>query len=293
MTPLDRTRRQIQHVAAGLLHSRHVDLVLGYRKAGFPLRTRPVLISQPSGTAALVWSSFCSVNLAVYLPALVPTDSGPEPGQPQVVAVLAKPCDARCVLALSRQGVVARDRVFLVVVRCPGIIDWRKVEDALGGAEVLGAGEDAGGNLHVVVEDGSDVKLPRWTLEDETCGGCRDRGPADADLTIDLADLGSAPQGDSPLPSRVPGRARLALDQGGMSRCILCRACDRVCPFGTGNGRKPTDGPGAGEADAQAYHLARVARTAGLCCACGACARLCPSGIDPRPPLGGEARATG
>jgi formate dehydrogenase (coenzyme F420) beta subunit len=285
MTSLDRLRTQMQHVAAGLLHSGHVDRILGYRKAGFPLRTRPVCISKPSGAAVLVWSSFCSVNLAVYLPQLIPAGVESGPGLPNMVGLFAKPCDARCALVLTRLGRVDRDRLFLIVIRCPGMIDWRKVEEALGGAEVLGAGEDAAGNLRAVVGDGSEVKLPRWALADETCLACRDRSPGNANLVIDLNDHDLDVRGDGVLPAATPRRSRLALHRGGLARCLLCRACERACPFASSTETEETRP--CGQDAILAYHRAREARVAAACGSCGVCARVCPAGVDPRPSPGG------
>jgi ferredoxin len=293
MTSLDRLRSQMQHTAAGLLHSGHVDRILGYRKSGLPLRTRPVSIEKPSGAAFLAWGSFCSVNLAVYLPALIPAGVEPGPGSPRMVGLIAKPCDARCALALVRLDRIDRDRLFLIVARCPGMIDWRKVEAVLGGAEVLGAGEDAAGNLRVVVGDGTEVKLPRWALADETCEACHDRGPVGANLAIDLDVHDLDLRGDGALPANPPRRARVALDRGGLSRCLLCRACERACPFAAGSD-PPLDGPQPGGQDAiVAYHEARAALVASHCCSCGACARVCPTGVDPRPSPVATARGSG
>ena len=288
MTRLEGLVREIRSAAAGLLHSRHLELFIGYRKAGFPLRTRPVFLTRAEGAGKLVWSSFCSVNLAVYLPRLGPGEALPGfvPGAGSRVGIVAKPCDARSVATLVRDGQVAGERVFLVVASCPGVLDRRRVEAVLGGKEALGAGEDDGGDLRVVVEDGTEVRLARAALEAESCRACDDRAPGPADLAIDL------PEGTTRTSSVPPALMMPRPPEGGslgISRCIVCRACERMCPRCAARSAA-TGGAELSPATPEAYHDLRAQLIASGCTSCGACVRLCPVGIDPRSLQGPEHR---
>jgi formate dehydrogenase (coenzyme F420) beta subunit len=271
---------RLREVAGGLLRGGRVDLFLGYRKAGLPFRTRPALLTDPDDVETLVWGSFCTANLAAYLPELFPPDRDPAPR----VGLVVKPCDSRAAWVLVREGRLPRDRLFLVGVRCRGVLDRDRAESTLGAQEALGAGEDEAGNVRAVVDDGSELTLPRAMLLDRACHECRDREPADCDVVLDVR--------DSVRPAESVGATVRPLDEGErrtrlareLSGCIACEACACACPLSAEVRREPRPAPGAvpdRRAAAEAFHADRARVLFQRCVGCGACRRACPAGVDP------------
>ncbi len=159
MTASHEIEMRLRETARSLLGEKKVDLFLGYEKTSLPLRTTPLFLTDAAGADRLAWNPFCSANLAAYLPRLfkAPADAREaKVTSPPTVALVVKGCDARSVVALIQERQVPRDRLVLVGIACPGMVDARKAERILGDQEALGAGEDANGNIRAVVEDGTE-----------------------------------------------------------------------------------------------------------------------------------------
>ena len=103
---------------------------------------------------------------------------------PPTVAIVLKGCDARSVVALLQERQIRRENLVLVGVACPGVVDARKAEIALGDHEAPGGGEDARGNIRVVVDDGTEVTLRREDVLAEACLECRAPAPAIYDVLL-------------------------------------------------------------------------------------------------------------
>jgi ferredoxin len=284
----------LRAIAEKLLGEKKVDLVLGYEKASTPFRTTPLFLTSPEETERLVWNPFCSANLAVYLPRLFApaTDPRKAADTPQpTVAVVLKGCDARSAVTLIQERQVPRGKLVILGIACPGIVDRRKAEKALGEHEALGAGEDTHGNIHVVADDGGDVILPRKDILAAACLECRFPTPP---LYDEL--FGSSVEARGPEEAR--GRtaefeskdagARWAHLQAELSKCIRCNACRQACPLCyckeclLDQTRPRWIGAGTDISDVMIYHLIRAVHLAGRCSECGACTRACPVQTDTR-----------
>jgi ferredoxin len=205
--------------------------------------------------------------------------------------VAVKGCDARAVVALIQERQLPRDKLVLVGIACPGVVDARKAERALGEHEALGAGEDTKGNIRVVIEDGSEITLRRDEVLSDACLECRSPTPSVHDVLLGTPaqgrDPGAARQRAAEFESR-PGEARWGRFQEMMSRCIRCNACRQACPMCycrdclLDQTRTRWLGPCTDSSDVAVYHLIRAFHMAGRCVDCGACARACPMGIDAR-----------
>jgi hypothetical protein len=60
-------QEEIQKTAAQLLAEGKADIVIGFSAGSLPMRAAPCFITEPDAAKKLVWNSYCSNNLAVYL----------------------------------------------------------------------------------------------------------------------------------------------------------------------------------------------------------------------------------
>lgn len=286
---------QLRETAGKLLSEKKVALFLGYEKASLPFRTTPLFLTRAEEAERLAWNPFCAANLSVYLPRLfkAPADAREAKAAPPppTVGVALKGCDTRSVVALLQERQVKRENLVLVGIACPGIVDRRKAEKALGGHEALGAGEDARGNIRAVVEDGTEVTLRREEVLAEACLECRSPVPSIHDFLLGTPDEAKAKGAErrpkDELESQPLG-ARWARFQEVVSSCIRCNACREACPMCYcktclfEQTRPRWIGAGTDISDVALYHLVRALHLAGRCTECGACERACPMGIDVR-----------
>jgi len=286
---------QLRETAEVLLREKKVDVFLGYEKAGLPFRTTPLFATSVEDVKRLAWNPFCTANLAVYLPRLfkAPQDAReakaarPAP----TVAIVLKGCDARSVVALVQERQVPREKLVLVGVACQGVVDSRRAERALGDREALGAGEDGQGNIRVVVEDGTEVSLPREKVLAEPCLECRCPTPAMHDALLGEPAQPKAPEAARRLVADFesrPAQERWVQLRATLAKCIRCNACRQACPMCyckhcvLDQQRPQWVGAGTDISDVLVFHLVRAFHLAGRCTDCGACARACPMGIDTR-----------
>jgi ferredoxin len=260
-------------------------------------------VTAPEEAGRLAWNPFCAANLAVYLPRLfkAPADAREaKAASPPTVAVVVKGCDARSVVALIQEHQVPREKLVLIGVACPGMVDARKAENVLGDREALGAGEDAGGNIRAVVEDGTEVTLRREQVLADACLECRSPAPILYDVLLGTPGLPASPDGRAEPREAGAARRRIAEFESKppesrwarfrqmVSKCIRCNACRQACPMCycrdclLDQARPRWVGAGTDFSDVAIYHLLRAFHMAGRCTECGACARACPMGIDAR-----------
>jgi ferredoxin len=285
---------RLRRTAGQLLRDKKVDLFLGYEKTRLPFRTAPLFLTSPEDAERLAWNPFSTTNLAVYLPRLFARPSDPRKAaeaRMPTVGIVVKGCDTRSVVTLIQEGQVPREKLLLVGIACPGMADRRKAEAALNGHEALGAGEDTEGNVHVVVDDGTEVVLRRQDIVAAACLECRFPTPSIHDellgppveaKTPDVARRRAAEFESQPLA------ARWTQLQAMLSQCIRCNACRQACPLCyckecvLDQNRPRWIGAGTDLSDVTIYHLVRALHLAGRCSECGACERACPLGIDTR-----------
>ena len=293
------TRRDIElglrETAAALLRDGKVDLFLGYERATLPFRTTPLFLAAPEEVERLVWDPFCTANLAVYLPRLfaVPPNArkAKKPPPLPTVGIVVKGCDLRSVAVLIQERQVPREKLVLVGVACEGMVDRQKAERALGPHEAVTAGEDQEGNVCVVLEDGTEITLPRDEIITDACLECRHPAPPIQDVMlgppVEAHDTGRARRRTAEFESRPPDE-RWAQFRETLSKCIRCNACRQACPMCycrdclLDQTRPRWVGAGSDPSDVALYHLTRALHLAGRCTECGACARACPMGIDTR-----------
>ena len=122
---------QIKDVARELLRQKEVELVLGFEMGSLPLRFTPSFIRREEDVDRLIWNSFCSNNLAKYLPK-----------RSEKTAIIAKACDVRAIVELIKENQVSREQLVIVGVPYHGMLDTRRIATAVGHKEILAVVEE-------------------------------------------------------------------------------------------------------------------------------------------------------
>ncbi|HUK72817.1 MAG TPA: (Fe-S)-binding protein [Streptosporangiaceae bacterium] len=244
----------LRELAATLLDSEQVKLVIGHTPGSLPGQMVPAFVRSGQETGVLAWNDRCAGNLAVYLPEMVKQAGGR-------VAVVVKSCDARAVAGLLRENQVRPEDAVLLGVECAGI--WH--EDRLAArchscAEAVSPLADWTLTASGAVEGSVPPQTERATGPD----------PRSAQLAV--------------LEAR-PAAERWEFWQREFDRCIRCYACRAVCPLcycQTCIAEKHSpqwistaiEGPGN-----LAWNVTRAMHLAGRCIDCDECARACPADI--------------
>ncbi len=294
---------QLQNIVKELIAQRAIDLFIGYEKGSVPLTSRPFFI-QVNGAEEpeqfihnLVWNSFCSNNLAVFLYPYF--ESQPhlrkKPPKPRI-GVVAKGCDLRSIVALIKEKQVLRDHLILIGVPCQGMIDKRKVEAAIAAQQPrpqdaeIRAYSEQDGILNITTRSGESYTFPKQDYLQEACLDCRYPMPEGTDYLLE----GTAKEaGDGGYDRITAFEATSAEERWDyfmreMSECIRCNACRQACPtcwckecFAEQQDIKWIGGS-TNISDTMIFHLTRIFHQAGRCVECDACYRACPMNIDLR-----------
>ena len=105
--------KQIRGKARNLLEEGAVEGVIGYERASDGVTSRPLFVYDPSDTEQFIFDETCAHNLVKYLL----NKKGKK------MAVVVKPCDSRAINLLLNEGQIERDRVFIIGVGCPGMVE--------------------------------------------------------------------------------------------------------------------------------------------------------------------------
>jgi ferredoxin len=266
---------QIRAVAKQLLAEQKVDLVIGFRQASQPLRATPHFARTPAEADRLVWSLGCTCNLVKYLL-----------GRKDRVAIVAKGCDARAVLAYAKEKQIDRSRVTVIGVPCLGVASQQKLDQVLRGRGLREAFED--GEAVVLRGNGFEERVPAAELLQDSCKACAARDAVECDVRVGPSQAAAAPADPyadvRELEAMSPDR-RWQWFCRETSRCIRCYACRNACPACyceqcfVDRTSPEWIGKGNDLTDTQVFHIVRALHSAGRCVDCGACERACPMGI--------------
>ena len=231
----EKQREEIILLCKNLLTASVVDAVVGFQEGGIEGMALPYIFSEPPEAEALVWHSRCIPHLSRYLI-----------GRKGKTAIVAKPCDARAVVALAVEKQLKREDIHIIGLACDGMKDSES--------------------------DG----LP-------ACVACKVNRPPVYDSMIDDPDV-AAKTGTEKQP--LPEGEERAHFEGELQKCILCFACRQACYACYCNtcfierdvpNWQPTN-PDKGTK--RVYHMGRAMHLAGRCVACGACDNACASGVN-------------
>ena len=265
----------IRQEAKRLLESGEVDIIIGFTEGTLPLRAAPVFIRKAADVERLIWGPFCENNLARYLRDV----------KDKNVAIVAKGCDTRSIVALMNEHQVERDRVYIIGVPCQGMIDRRIVARRASG-EVLSAcleGEDL-----LVEGDGFELRLPHSEVLYPSCAACTHPNPVIYDCLV-AEPVQVWAQDPYARVREIENRSpeeRAGYFASEAERCIRCYACRQACPMCyceecfVDHTTPRWIESGVTPAGQQGWQIGRAYHLVGRCVNCGACERACPAEID-------------
>ncbi|MFC1926083.1 hypothetical protein ACFLW2_05250, partial [Chloroflexota bacterium] len=174
-----------------ILEGEIADCIIGYGRATDSINARPLFAYDPQQADKLIFDQTCTHNLANYL----------HNRKGKVTGIVAKPCDSRAINLLLNEHQIERDKVIIIGVVCPGIVEtgWNKTGEKLRAA----------------------------------CEVCRQHTPPLYDYLIGeppASEPESEPYQDVAEMEAMSAEERRVFWEEHFSRCIRCYACRQVCP---------------------------------------------------------------
>ena len=213
------------------------------------------------------------------------------------VAVIAKGCDARALKQLEKEEKIERENLYIIVISCPGVIDYRKFRNTVKFRLAEIDSVELIGDEVVVKAGGEEQRIPFSEVIFEHCLYCEQPTPKDYDVLIGEPREGTVDFSDIEEFEKLSAEERWSYWMDVFSKCIRCHACRQVCPMCYCNEclvdpsnlavspMTPAEekaayprvlGKTVNAADNLIYHIVRVMHHAGRCAGCGECERACP-----------------
>ncbi|MHC4239509.1 MAG: hypothetical protein ACYSUC_07100, partial [Planctomycetota bacterium] len=164
---------QIRELATQLLSEGKADLVIGFAEGSLPMRVTPCFISEPDDTQRLVWNSYCSNNLAVYLPRCFAPNPRSKKQEPlPKIAIVVKGCDGRSAVGLIKEQQVPKENLLIIAAPCDGMLDADLAQQLIGQSQIVSA-EEHDGTVVIKDDTGKQTKFDRKELLVEACRFCK------------------------------------------------------------------------------------------------------------------------
>ncbi len=251
------TAQLILERARELMQSGQIQRVLGWEKGEFEHDPTPAFFESEEELQNFCYNDYCGANLSKYLIAASKLEG-------KTLACI-KPCDSYSLNQLITEHRVNREKVFVLAVPCPGMLDPVKTEG----------------------KDLSQGERKDYLLDKCLC--CKGAEHKIADETVEGPSLELAPEDRfaqvRELEALSP-QQRFDFWRGELSRCIRCNACRNVCPA-CSCVKCVFDNPNSGvsskasadDFEENMFHIIRAFHVAGRCTDCGECSRVCPQRI--------------
>ncbi len=103
--------KELSAVAARLLESGEVEVVIGYGASTLEGKATPIFITQAGDAGKLIFDRTCNVMLAKYLLGY----------RGKKVGIVAKPCDTRAIVSYMVENQLEREKLKIIGVSCNGM----------------------------------------------------------------------------------------------------------------------------------------------------------------------------
>jgi len=276
--------KEIRQTVKQLFDQNNIDIFIGYTEGTLPLRKTPCFITKAEDVDKLVWDSFCTNNLTVYLPRFfVPKPREKEPKWPKV-GILVSGCTGRSLVGLFKEKQVPRENIVIVGVPCDGVVDIKKIK----GIEINEGSENKDA---IIIKDktGKEKEFKKDDLLADICVSCSCSVPPVHDyLTKGKGRVTMVPYTGVKEFEKMSREERWAYFEEQVSKCIRCYACRASCPncwcklCFVDHTLPQWTGITNNVSDVMFYHIGRIFHQAGRCVDCGACVAACPVDIDLR-----------
>ncbi len=279
---MENLQEAMREIAKKYLTEEKVEMIIGYKEGTLPLRTTPCFIKNPEDIDQLVWKSYCDYDLTKYL--LKPEIKDKK------IGIIVKGCDARALVVCINEGQYEREKLVLIGMPCPGMIDRKKIEAELLPKEILEA-EVSADQIMLKGKDWEKI-LPKKDYLQSTCRVCYYNNPPICDVLVGGEKLELTPEEEIEAAltefEAKPAEERWQYFTDILSNCIRCYACRNACPMCyckecfVDQIQPQWVGKTNNLSDVLFYHIVRATHLAGRCVGCGACTRACPMNIDLR-----------
>lgn len=273
-------QQRLRDEARSLMEQGKVDYIIGFESGSLKFTTSPLITQNKDDIDRLAIDPFIVNNLSVFLTEL----SGR-------VGIVAKGCDSRSIVSLIQDNKVAREKLVIIGIPCPGLIDLKKVERLVGQDrdEINNIARE--GDRIIVTTDSQEKSLSIIETLFDNCLGCEMPTPQEYDILLGeprKAAPDSAARKSIETLEEIPPEQRWQFWRSHFDRCIRCYACRNVCPACyckrcfVEESEPPWIMPGPSWQDNLIFQLVRNIHVAGRCTDCGECERVCPVNIPLR-----------
>jgi len=268
---------KIREIAARLLTSGAVDMVIGFRRGTIPMMNEPHFAKTPAEVPRLVWDSHCGINLANYL-----TD------RKEKIGIVAKGCDSRNIVTHIIENKIKREQLVVIGVPCRGMVDKRRIAMKCPG-EITAVTETETGIT--AKGNGFSQDFDKKDVLQHNCALCIHRNPVIHDELVAPPveeQTGVDRYADVRSLEAMTPEQRWKYFEDLLAPCVRCYACRNACPLCycptcfVDESRPQWVGKGQDPSDVRTFHFLRAYHCAGRCTDCGSCERSCPVGINMR-----------
>ncbi len=259
---------KLRKIAESLLSEGKVDVILAYGDGSFPFRSIPIFVEKATDVKRMVFNPFCHHNLAKYIPQ----------ERDKKIGIIALGCTSRSIAILLQERQVERDRLYIIGVSCPGMVDVRKLGKRVNLRRVKEIKEEG---EEIVIEPGN-IRVARKEVLFKSCELCPYPTPVLHDELLGEEREGFMGFPDVEEMEKLSSEERRNYFEERFALCIRCFACRLTCPscycrecFAESSMPQFVSHQVTME-DNKLFHLNRSMHLAGRCVSCGECERACP-----------------